>query len=69
MHLRKGKTIRDSSLDAGFAQVNVQRSPPGGRLPVAQQFTAGDDGVNDIKSVERTADFLCNIKRSILVQF
>jgi len=69
VHLRKGKTIRDSALDVGFAQVNVRRSPPGGRLTVAQQFTAGDDGVNDIKSVERTADFLCNIKRRILVQF
>ena len=69
MHLRKEEIIRDSALGVGFAQANLHRSPRSGRVTVAQQFTAGDDGVNGTKSVERTADPLCKIKRSILVRF
>jgi hypothetical protein len=66
VHLRKGKMIRDSPPGADFAQVDAHRSPLGGRLTAAQQFTAGDDGVNDFKSVKRTADSSCSVNRSLM---
>jgi unsaturated chondroitin disaccharide hydrolase len=37
-------------------KLNAQRSPSRGRLTVARQFTAGDEGAGDIKSVKRTRD-------------
>ncbi|MDT4966081.1 MAG: hypothetical protein QOJ64_818 [Acidobacteriota bacterium] len=58
--------IRDSPPGADFAQVDAHRSPLGGRLTAAQQFTAGDDGVNDFKSVKRTADSSCSVNRSLM---
>src|SRR4029077_19710182 len=49
-------------------KLNARRSPRG-RLTLAQQFTAGDEGMGCIKSVKRTADPVRKFKRSLLMQF